>query len=260
VLATLRLPNGASVALNDKLHAEHLDRRTLPSIAAVDGNLLSSVWVQSWRFRVAYRGGTMRAGDGRLVHVPAFDLGLVPPFNKSQPAGDEHNNRLTQRVPFDVTGTYNGCPVHGFAWSELLANWYGWEDRDPWFNAGGALPRTPRRCGAKVRQPAWHPTGQLNPPAEPIKPPEVREEHCTSDDSTPRCEYTAQGDGGVAASGDPGGWKVTLIRPGRADAIVFGGYGGPQAYPCGTVRRGDHVITEAKPGSSVTAGNPGICF
>jgi hypothetical protein len=26
------------------------------------------------------------------------------------------------------------------------------------------------------------------------------------------------------------------------------------------VRAGDHVVAEAKPGSSVTVGNPGICF
>jgi hypothetical protein len=244
VLATLLLPNGESVPLNEKLHAEHLDRRFLPT----------------WRFRVAYRGGVLTAGSGKRVRVPAFDLGLVPPWGKSQPAGDASNNRLTQRVPFDVTGSFGGCPVHGFAWSELLANWYGWEDRDPWFNGGGRLPKTPKRCGANVTQPPWHPTGQLNPPKEQPAPLNLQLEHCTADDSTPRCEYDAHGDGGISATGDPGGWTVTITRPGRAEPIVLGGYGGPQAYPCGVIRRGDHVLTQAKAGSSVTAGNPGICF
>ena len=76
----------------------------------------------------------------------------------------------------------------------------------------------------------------------------------------PRCEYDVQGDGGIAGDGEPYGWTVTITRPGRPEPIVLHGHGGPQTYPCGTVRRGDHVVAEAKPGSSVTVGNPGICF
>ena len=151
--------------------------------------------------------------------MPPFDLGLVPPFTKDEPLGDAANNRLTQRVPFDVTGSYAGCPVDGFAWSELLSNWYGWEERDPWANLGGRLPKTPKRCGAQVKQPPLAKTGELNPPAEPVKPPELRIEQCTANEQTPRCEFDAQGDGGIAGERRP----VRLdgddhaARPARAD-------------------------------------------
>jgi hypothetical protein len=259
VLSTVRLPSGESVRLDDKLHAEHLDRRTLDSIASATGVALESPWVQSWRFRVSYPGGTERAGNGKMVRVPKFDLGLAPPFTKAEPRGDDANNRLTQRVPFDVTGSWGGCPVDGFAWSELLSNWYGWEERDPWANIGGRLPRTPKRCGARVKQPPLAKTGELNPPAEGMQPPSLAAEECQANDATPRCEFDPQGDGGIAGSGDPYGWTITITRPGRAEPIVVNGHGGWQAYPCGTVRKGDHVVAEAKPGSSVTVGNPGIC-
>jgi hypothetical protein len=76
----------------------------------------------------------------------------------------------------------------------------------------------------------------------------------------PRCEYDAKGAGGIAGQGDPDGWTVTINRPGRSEPVVIHGHGGWQAYPCGTVRPGDHVVAEAKAGSSVTVGNPGICF
>ena len=133
VLATLRLPNGKNVVLDDSLRAEHLERRTLDSIASAAGNAVSSVWTQGWKFRVSYPGGKVPGPDGKMVKVPPFDLGLAPPFTKAEPLPDEQNFRLTQRVPFDVTGSYAGCPVDGFAWSELLTNWYMWEDQDPWF-------------------------------------------------------------------------------------------------------------------------------
>jgi hypothetical protein len=259
VLSTLRLPSGESVVLDDKLHAEHLDRRALDSIASATGNSVASATTQSWKFRVSYPGGRVRTADGDTVRVPPFDLGLVPPFEKSEPLPDERNNRLTQRVPFDVSGSYDGCPVDGFGWSELLSNWYGWEDRDPWFT-NGDLPKTPKRCGDRVRQPPLGATGELSPPREDMRPPELRVERCDANGATPRCEYDAQGDGGIGASGDPGGWTVTITRPGRPEPIVLTGHGGSQAYPCGTVRRGDHVVAEAKAGSSVTVGNPGICF
>jgi hypothetical protein len=135
-----------------------------------------------------------------MVRVPKFDLGLAPPFTKAEPRGDDANNRLTQRVPFDVTGSWGGCPVDGFAWSELLSNWYGWEERDPWANIGGRLPKTPKRCGARVRQPPLAKTGELNPPAEAVQPPSLNAEECQANDATPRCEFDAQGDGGIAGS------------------------------------------------------------
>jgi hypothetical protein len=260
VLATVRLPSGESVRLDEKLHAEHLERRTLDSIASATGETLESPWVQSWQFRVTYPGGIERAGNGEKVRVPPFDLGLAPPFTKAEPLGDAANNRLTQRVPFDVTGSYAGCPVDGFAWSELLSNWYGWEDRDPWANIGGKLPKTPKRCGAKVHQPPLAETGELDPPEEPLKPPVLANEQCTANDQVPHCEFDATGDGGIAGTGNPYGWTVTINRPGRPEPIVIQGHGGWQAYPCGTVRDGDHVVVDATPGSSVTVGNPGICI
>jgi hypothetical protein len=53
VLSTIRLPSGESVRLDDKLHAEHLDRRTLDGIASATGVTLESPWVQSWKYRVS---------------------------------------------------------------------------------------------------------------------------------------------------------------------------------------------------------------
>jgi hypothetical protein len=259
VLATLLLPSGESVRLDDKLHAEHLDRRTLDSIGSAAGTSLASPWVQNWKFRVSYSGGKLATPSGKRVDVPPFDLGLAPPFGKDDPRPDEHNNRLTQRVPFDVSGSYAGCPVHGFAWSELLANWYGWEDRDPWFT-GGKLPKTPKHCGDHVPPPPTGTAGELNPPAEAPEPPNLQLEKCEASADVPRCEYDAKGPGGIAGSGDPDGWTVTINRPGRPEPVVIHGHGGPQAYPCGTVRAGDHVVAAAQPGSSVTVGNPGICF
>jgi hypothetical protein len=208
---------------------------------------------------VSYSGGSLATPSGKRVRVPPFDLGLAPPWGKDDPRPDEHNNRLTQRVPFEVSGSYAGCPVHGFAWSELLANWYGWEDRDPWFT-GGKLPRTPKHCGDPVPPPPTGTAGELNPPAEPPDPPNLQLEECQANGDAPRCEYDPKGPGGIAGNGDPDGWTVTITRAGRAEPIVIHGHGGPQAYPCGTVRAGDHVMVEAKPGSSVTVGNPGICF
>lgn len=260
VLSTLRLRNGTSIRLDDKLHAEHLSMRTLAGIASVSGDMLSSPWTQGWRFRVQYAGGVEKTADGQEVRVPPFDLGLKPSFTKREPLADTSNNRLTQRVPFNVTGSYAGCPVDGFAWSELLANWYGWEDYDPWLNRGGKLPRTPERCGAKVKQVPLHETGELDPPPVPLAPPGLGYEVCEAKAETPRCEYDATSDGGIAASGDLGGWLVTITRPGRKAPIRLFGYGGAQVYPCGTVRVGDHVVVEASPGSAVTAGNPGICI
>lgn len=261
VLATLRLPSGESVRLDEKLHAEHLARRSLDGINGPYGPMFASPVVQAWSYRVSYPGGHERTPDGREVRVPPFDLGLVSPFDKNEPQGDERNNRLTQRVPFDVSGSYDGCPVRGFAWSELLANWYGWEERDPWYNPDGELPQTPKQCGEGVQQPPLGTTGVLSPPSEPVAPPDVRVEGCTADSSTPRCEYVAEGSGSIGARGDPGGWTVRIRRPGRAEQVVITGHGGQQFYPCGTVRPGDRVVAEADPGSSVTVGDPfGICF
>jgi hypothetical protein len=191
--------------------------------------------------------------------VPAFDLGLVPSFTKTEPLGDEGNDRLTQRVPFDVSGEWNGCPVDGFAWSELLANWYGWEDSDPWFT-GGRLPVTPKRCGARVKQPPLGPTGDLNPPHEPLTLPNLVAEFCTANADKPRCEYRAKSSAGIIANGNPGGWTVTIQRPGKPEPVVLTGHGGFQAYACDTVKEGDYVVAVANGSSAVTVGDPGFCL
>ncbi|MEA2124528.1 MAG: hypothetical protein QOI80_1310 [Solirubrobacteraceae bacterium] len=258
VLATLRLPSGESVPLDGAMHAEHLSYRRLDDgIASVTGTTLSSPWVEGWRMRVSYPGGTVNG-----VHVPAFDLGLIPPFKKSEPLGDAQNRRLTQRVPFDVEGWYDGCPVRGFAWSEMLVNWYGWEDRDPWFT-GGDLPRVPRRCGAPVPPPPTGTAGVLTPPREPTELPDLGAEQCgASFPDTPRCEYDPKHMGGIAGQGpDPGGWTVTVTGPDRPVPLKINGHGGYEAYACGTVRPGDHVVaTATREGSSVTVGDPLICY
>ncbi len=154
-----------------------------------------------------------------MVKVPPFDLGLAPPFGKDEPLPDERNNRLTQRVPFDVSGSYDGCPVNGFAWSELLANWYGWEDRDPWFT-GGKLPKTPKHCGATIPPPPSGTPGELNPPAEHAAAAQPQASRTArANGETPRCEYDPQGRRAASpATAIPTAGAVTITRPGQARA------------------------------------------
>jgi hypothetical protein len=257
VLATLRLPSGLSVPLNGRLHAEHLEYRRLDTIAGATGTTLSTLVTQAWKLRISFPGGTVPDAAGAPVQVPPFDLGFVPPFSKDEPQADDHGNRLVQRVPFQVSGSYGGCPVHGFAWSELLVNWYGHEQNDPWFT-GGSLPVVPRRCGQPVPAPPSGTPGNLNPPSGTAPPPAVGGEGCSA---PPTCEFDAAHAGGIGGNGNaPGGWTVTIRRPGRIDPIVISSHGGYEAYPCGTVRAGDHVTATASSGSSVFAGDPAICF
>jgi hypothetical protein len=261
VLATLRLPNGVSVPLNQQVHAEHLDYRHLDTIASASGTTLSSLVTQAWKLRISFPGGTVQGADGRPVRVPPFDLGFVPPFSKDEPQADPQGNRLVQRVPFDVQGSYADCPVHGFGWSELLVNWYGHEQNDPWFT-GGPLPVVPSRCGQRVPPPPSGTSGNLNPPSSNLAPPNVTGEGCSApSSSTPSCEFDAKQAGGIGGgSNNPGDWTVTIRRPGQRDPIVISSHGGYESFPCGTVRPGDHVAATAKPGSEVFAGDPAICF
>jgi hypothetical protein len=262
VLATVRLPSGESVAINGGLHAEHLAYRRLDEgIASAAGTSLSSPWVEGWKLRVSYPGGTLKAGNGKQVHVPAFDLGLVPPFEEHEPLRDDQNRRLTQRVPFDVDGIYDGCPVHGFAWSEMLANWYGWEDRDPWWT-GGAPPKVPRRCLKNPPPPPSGQPGELTPPDEPFTVPEVGSEGCSAGlGGVPTCEYDAKHYGGLGgASTLPGDWTATITSPTRAGPLRIPSHGGFEAFACKTIRPGDHVVLTAANGAAVYAGDPAICF
>jgi hypothetical protein len=260
VLATLRLPDGRSVALDDRdLNLEHLDRRFLNGVRSAGGSTLNTMFVQTWKLRLAYRGGTVRAPDGSDVRVPAFDLGFVPPLAKDEPQGDGDDNRLVQRVPFDVAGSYGGCPVRGFAWSELITNWYGQEDQDPWYT-GGELPPVPKRCG-DARSIPWGTPQKTAPRSSP--PPNTTMDACSAGNpGTPSCAYDAQSAGGIGASANTtGDWTVTISRPGRAEPIVLRGHAGYEVWPCGTVRPGDHVAMHADaPGAEVFAGNPGFCF
>lgn len=262
VLATLRLPGGESIPLDSKLHAEHLDRRHLDTIASATGTMLSSPVTQNWKFRVSFPGGTVANAEGKPVKVPQFDLGLAPPWGKSMPTADDRGNALTQRVPFDVAGSYGGCPVHGFAWSELLVNWYGWEQRDPWWT-GGSMPKVPKKCEKHPPTPPSGTPGELNPPPEGVKQPDLAGEGCTAQKpGTTSCEYTAAHEGGLGGTGAaPGAWTVTIDRPGEADPLVIRSHGGYEAYVCGTIRKGDHVSAAVSEDfSGVYAGDPAICF
>jgi hypothetical protein len=261
VLATLRLPDGRSVALDDALHVEHLGYRTIAGQTPGPFIQVKGIWKQAWDFRVSFGGGGVRAGDGTVAKVPPFDLGLTPQLAKDEPKLGADGTGLTQRVPFDAAGSYGGCPIHGFGFTELIINWYGREARDPWYT-GGAKPAVPRRCGAPVSSPPLGTTGDLTPPPTPMTPPSFKPERCQADgDGAATCAYTAESMGGVSGSGsEPGGWSVRIERPGQVDPIVIRGFGGPEVYACGTVRPGDHVTVTAKPGSSAFAGNPGICF
>lgn len=256
VMATVRLPDGRSVVLDDKLHVEHLSYRHIVGRVPTFVVATTGVYTQSWDYRVSFGGGVLRAGDGSRASVPAFDLGVVPQFSEAEPRSDGRGNRQAQRVPFVASGSYGGCPVHGFGWSELIVNWYG--KRDPWFT-GGSLPPVPQRCGSGARTP---PTGRpvvVDQAEEPAA--NVVTEGCqVSSPGTQTCSYRATSAGGVVGmSGEPGAWTVTIKRKGRS--IVVTSLGGYEAYPCGAILPGDEVIAEVRaPNSWATTGNPGICF
>jgi hypothetical protein len=260
VLATLRLPDGRSVPLDDAVHVEHLSYRTIVGQTPGPFIQVKGIWKQGWEFRASYGGGRVRAGDGTIAQVPPFDLGLTPQLASDEPHLADDGTGLTQRVPFDAAGSYGGCPIHGFGFTELIINWYGREDRDPWWT-GGSKPKVPAGCGDPVPAPPTGNDGDLSPPPSPDRPPSFKTERCQADDNTPRCTYTAESMGGVSGDASaPGGWTVTIERPGQNDPIVIRSFGGPELYACGTVKPGDHVTVEAEPGSSAFAGNPGICF
>jgi hypothetical protein len=261
VLATLRLPDGRSVALDDALRVEHLGYRTIVGQTPGPFIQVKGIWKQAWDYRVSYGGGTVKAGDGTTAEVPPFDLGLTPQLAKDEPKLDAAGTGLTQRVPFDAAGSYDGCPIHGFGFTELIINWYGRESRDPWYT-GGTKPPVPSRCGKRPPKPPTGTPGNLNPPATPATPPNLTSEGCQVDNpGTATCRYDAKAMGGVSGYGaEPGGWSATITRPGQADPIVVRSFGGSELYACGTVKPGDHVEVTAKPNSNAYAGDPGICY
>ncbi len=170
VLATIRLPSGESIPIDNALHVEHLSYRTLTGNVPTFAVQVKGIWRQSWAFRVKFGGGSFRAGDGTTVDVPPFDLGLEPNYDRSDPAPDAAGNRLTQRVPIVARGSYDGCPVRGFGWSELIINWYEKESVDPWWS-GGQPPRVPASCDDPIEQPPVKPTGALTPVFGQMPPP-----------------------------------------------------------------------------------------
>ena len=261
VLATLRFPDGRSVALDDDLQIEHLSYREIvgrvpTAFVAVQGH-----WIQARDFRVSHPGGQDTAGDGSTVTIPPFDLGLEPQLGAEMPALDDDGNGLTQRVPFTARGHFGGCPVDGFGWSELIINWHGRTHLDPWFT-GGELPAVPASCGSDAVEGTAGNGRPFTPSFEGPTPPDLRGEGCQAYNPGPStCSYVAtmaNGIGGYASA--PGGWRVTISRPGRPTPIVVNGFSGYTVYACGIIRAGDTVTATAAPGSGVMPGNPGLCF
>jgi hypothetical protein len=261
VLATLRLPNGKSVALDD-VRPEHLSYRHFDPIGVSGGgDGPRSQWTQSWAFRVSHPGGRVKAPDGSRVRVPSFDIGLKPRWAKDEPVADARGARVAQRVAFSARGHYGGCPVRGFGWSELLVNWYGHEDEDPWYT-GGRMPKTPRRC---ADPPATNgsPGGTREPAPVTAPPPDLNDEGCSTiaTDARATCEYVATESGAVGGHSEKAGqWTVTITGPGRDEPLVMRSHGGNEAYPCGTIRAGDHVAVEVEPGAWAFAGDPVVCL
>src|SRR3954454_23361058 len=63
VLATLRLPDGRSVAFDEALHVEHLSYRTIAGQTPGPFVQVKGIWKQAWDYRVSFGGGRGRAGD-----------------------------------------------------------------------------------------------------------------------------------------------------------------------------------------------------
>ena len=261
ILATLQLPDGRSVALDNAVQVEHLSYRKIVGRVPTFAVAIQGMWTQSWDYRVRYPGGTVTAPDGTPVKVPPFDLGVTPQLTQAMPASDDRGNRLTQRVPFDAAGSWNGCPMRGFGWSELIINWHDKEERDPWWT-GGSVPPVPRRCGDGASIPPGGTTGPLDPEFGPEPPIDLETTGCSAyNPGQPVCEYTSPTTAGVGGhSSTPGGWTVEIRRPGLAEPIVIKGLGGDELYACGTIKKGDVVRATAEPGSMVVPGDPGICI
>jgi hypothetical protein len=261
VLATLRLPDGRSLPLDNAVRVEHLSYRTVIGRVPTFMVGVTGIWTQSWNFRVTYPGGTVRAPDGTAATVPPFDLGVTPQVHESVPQADDRGNRESQRVPLDTAGKYGGCPVRGFGWSELIINWYDREEHDPWWT-GGELPPVPEQCGDPAPAPPGGPQGNMTPEFGPEPPPNLATETCqASDPDRPSCTYTAKSRGGIGGyAPQPGGWKVTITRPGLAEPIVITSFGGNELYACGTIKPGDRVDVIAKDGANANVGHPGLCF
>ncbi|HWH43596.1 MAG TPA: hypothetical protein VNT32_02595 [Thermoleophilaceae bacterium] len=260
LLATLRLPSGESVPLNDAVRLEHLSYKTSVGRVPTFWVAVKGIWTQAWEYRVSHPGGPAALPGGGTVEVPAFDLGVTPQLDVSEPPVDARGNGPTQRIPYLADGSYDGCPVHGFGWSELIIQWRGREDANPWWT-GGDPPPVPAACGEPVgeRRP---PAGELDPPHTERPPDPTPDEGCSAYGPTvPTCEYTAGTAAGISGYGsEPGGWTATVTSPEKPLPVVVRSHGGQELYACGTIRKGDRVRLTAREGSGVFVGNPGICF
>ena len=261
LLTTLRLPDGRSVAIpEEQLTVEHLNYKTIIGRVPTFWVALTGIWRQSWDYRVSFDGGELEGPNGEPIDVPAFDLGLQPEFEITEPAVNAEGDGPTQRIPYNASGSFDGCPISGFGFSELIINWYGYEDSDPWFT-GGSLPGIPERCGAPPGPERDPGDGDPSVGGPPSDNPNGSDACPAYNPGQPTCEFVATSDGGLAGfSGEPGGWTVTIDRPGVPNPIVISSFGGFQTYQCGTLVPGDKVKAEAKPGAGVTVGNPGFCF
>jgi hypothetical protein len=75
VLATLRLPSGESIPLDDVLSVEHLSYRHLVGRVPTFAVAITGVWTQAWTYRISFPGARVTAPAGHTVEVPPFDLG-----------------------------------------------------------------------------------------------------------------------------------------------------------------------------------------
>jgi hypothetical protein len=255
VLATLRLPGGRSVPLDDdQLRVEHLSYRRSIGRVPTFWLTVKGIWDQGWDYRISHPGGTVYGPDGPIA-IPSFDIGLDPHFEKHEPIEDGRGFRNHQRVSFAATGVYEGCPVRGFGWSELIINWYGHEAEDPWFT-GGDPPGVPAGCtGAPVGP---NPSSSLTAPA--ARDPQLAPEGCQAAPGA-SCTYVATAHAGISGYAPaPGGWRVEIVRPGEDAPIVVVSHGDWEFLACGAIRPGDTVTATADAGSFATVGNPGVCI
>jgi hypothetical protein len=262
VMGTIRLPSGQSAAMDDRLLVEHLEYREIIGRVPTTFVAVTGQWTQTWRLRVDFPGGTATAGDGTIVDIPPFDLGIVPFADRSDTFIDANGDGLNQRVALRIAGTWDRCPVDGSGWSELIVNWTGRTDRDPWYT-GGDVPDVPKRCKKHVEVGTQDGNGlPLTPEGEDPPLPDLTTppEGCSAGMGQPAtCTFTATSEGAVGGyASEPGGWTVTIERAGR-DPIVVHGFTGMTTYGCGIIQPGDVVHAEARDGSYVSAGNPVIC-
>lgn len=261
VMGTVRLPSGESVALDDRLFVEHLEYREIVGRVPTTFVAITGQWTQTWRLRVGFPGGTAISGDGGAVEVPQFDLGIEPFAARDNHFVDTNGNGLNQRVALRVFGLWDTCPVDGSSWSELIINWTGETDRDPWFT-GGDPPHVQAGCDEHNTVAARNGNGKSLSPAgrHPALPdPMTAPEGCWAGMGESTCSYVASHDGGIGGyAAEPGGWTVTIERAGRSPIIVTG-FTGFTTYGCGIIKPGDVVTAEAKPGSYANPGNPSTC-